>query len=108
MISSQLPEGVLARAGLPAAQAQAWADSAPPPGGEYAGAAAALSRFLAGGAGLLGRLPDRTRCTGSELAARNLLTGIMHTARDGFLRARSEERRVGKECRCRWAAELEG
>jgi enoyl-CoA hydratase/carnithine racemase len=87
MISAPLPGDVLARAGLPAAQAQAWADSAPPPGGEYAAAAAALSRFLAAGAGLLGRLPARAHCGGSELAARNLLTGLMHTARDSFLRA---------------------
>src|SRR3712207_7265205 len=41
--------------------------------------------------------------TGSGYASQSVLIRRDFSVRDGFVEARSEERRVGKECRSRWS-----
>ncbi len=90
MATTPVPDELLGRAGLPAAEAAAWAAAEPDPDGPLDGAAAALSQFLAAGQALRGRLPGRARRSADEQAAGDLLTAVMDGARDGFLRVHAE------------------
>ncbi len=90
MTTTPVPEEVLGRAGLPAAEAVAWAATVPDPHGPLDGAAAALSQFLAAGQALRGRLPGRAHRSADEQAAAALLDTVMDGARDSFLRQHAE------------------
>jgi (3,5-dihydroxyphenyl)acetyl-CoA 1,2-dioxygenase len=91
MTTAHLPEGLLERAGLPASDVAGWAVAAPPPGGSFRAAAAAVSGFLAQGQALARRLPGPGRGTPDEQAARQAIAGIMNGAREEFLRAHAAD-----------------
>jgi len=84
--TTPVPDELLGRAGLPAAEATAWIAAVPDPRGPLDTAAAALSQFLAAGQSLSRRLPDRARRSAAEQAARDVLVTAMDGARDSFLR----------------------
>ena len=86
MTATPVPDELLGRAGLPAAEAAAWTAAVPDPRGPLDAAAAALSQFLAAGQALSSRLPGRTRRSAGEQAARDVLVTAMDAARDSFLR----------------------
>ena len=86
MTATPVPDELLGRAGLPAAEAAAWTAAVPDPRGPLDAAAAALSQFLAAGQSLSSRLPDRARRSADEQAARDVLATAMDGARDSFLR----------------------
>jgi enoyl-CoA hydratase/carnithine racemase len=90
MTTRPVPEELLGRAGLPAAEAAAWAAAVPDPRGPLDGAAAALSQFLTAGQALRGRLPGRAHRSPDEQAAGDLLATAMDSARDSFLRAHAD------------------
>lgn len=90
MTTTPVPEELLGRAGLPRAEAAAWAAAVPDPRGPLDGAAAALSQFLAAGQALRGRLPGRAHRSADEQAAAHLLATAMDSARDSFLRQHAE------------------
>jgi len=93
MTTAHLPEGLLERAGLSAADVAGWAAPAPAPGGSFRAAADALSGFLARGQALARRLPGPgpARGTPDEQAARHAIAGIMNGARDAFLRSHAAD-----------------
>src|SRR5215510_4869788 len=70
MTTADLPAGVLARAGLSAAEAEGWSASAPGPQDSFPAAAEAVSLFLGRGQALIRRLPGTAACTADERAAR--------------------------------------
>lgn len=90
MTTTPVPDEVLTRAGLPAAEAAAWAASAPDPRGPLDAAAAALSLFLAAGQALRSRLPGRAHRSADERAAHDVLVTALDQARDSFLREHAE------------------
>jgi thioesterase DpgC len=90
MTTPPVPDGLLGRAGLPAAEAAAWAAAVPDPHGPLDAAAAALSQFLAAGQELSSRLPDRVHRSASQQAARDALATAMDGARDSFLRVHAD------------------
>jgi enoyl-CoA hydratase/carnithine racemase len=90
MTTRPVPVEQLGRAGLPAAEAAAWAAAVPDPRGPLGGAATALSQFLAAGQALRGRLPGRAHRSAGEQAAGDLLATAMDSARDSFLRRHAE------------------
>ena len=90
MTTTPVPDGLLGRAGLPAAEAAAWAAAVPNPQGPLDAAAAALSQFLAAGQALSGRLPGRAHRSADEQAARDMFTTAMDGARDSFLRVHAD------------------
>src|SRR5215468_10961106 len=87
MTTADLPAGVLARAGLSAAEAEGWSASAPGPQDSFPAAAEAVSLFLGRGQALIRRLPARAACTADERAARAAIGGVMNGAREHFLRS---------------------
>ncbi|HEV8278922.1 MAG TPA: enoyl-CoA hydratase-related protein [Streptosporangiaceae bacterium] len=87
MTTAHIPPEVLTRAGLPAAEAENWAASAPHPHGTFAAASDVVSVFLSRGEALVRRLPAPARCSADERAAREVIAGIMTGARERFLRA---------------------
>ena len=87
MTVAGLPAGLLTRAGLPAADAEDWAASAPVPQDSFPAAAAEVSVFLGRGQALIRRLPAPAGCTADEGAAREAIGGAMNGARDQFLGA---------------------
>ncbi len=90
-MTTPVPEELLSRAGLPAAEAAAWAAAVPDPQGRSLDAAAAgLSQFLAAGQALSGRLPGRARRSAHEAAAHDVLAAAMDGARDRFLREHTD------------------
>jgi thioesterase DpgC len=89
-MTTPVPAELLGRAGLPTAEAAAWAAALPDPRAPLDAAAAALSQFLAAGRALSGRLPDRARRSAAEQAARDVLATAMDGARDGFLRVHAD------------------
>jgi hypothetical protein len=89
--ADQLPAGVLERAGLPPADAAAWAASAPTSQGSFDAEASVVSEFLTGGIELLGRLPDPPRRTDDERAAAAAIGDVLTAARESFLRARAAD-----------------
>jgi enoyl-CoA hydratase/carnithine racemase len=84
MSMPSLPAGLLTGAGLPQAEAAAWAASVPGRGPQPA-AAGALSRFLSRGQDLSGRLPAPPGGTAAERAARAAISAAMTAAREAFL-----------------------
>ncbi len=86
MTTTPVPDELLGRAGLPAAEAAAWAAAVPDPRRPLDQAAAALSRFLAAGQALSGRLPDRVHRSATQQAAHDALAAGLDDARDSFLR----------------------
>src|SRR5215469_3150163 len=116
MTAAHVPAELLSRAGLSTAEVEEWAASAPAIEGSFTAAAGAVSVFLARGQALSRRLPAPAAATADERAAREAIGAVMNGAREQFLRShtaalydaltagrtRSEERRVGKECRSRW------
>jgi (3,5-dihydroxyphenyl)acetyl-CoA 1,2-dioxygenase len=89
MTTPPRPADVLARAGLPAAEAAAWTVAAPEPGGSggFPGATASVSRFLGQGLALRQRLPPHGQGTAAEQLARDTIGALLHEAREMFLRA---------------------
>jgi len=87
MTTTRIPAEVLTRAGLPAADAENWAASAPGPHGTFTAAAGAVSVFLSRGEALARRLPAPAGSSADERAAREAIAGIMTGARERFLRA---------------------
>jgi thioesterase DpgC len=87
MTTARLPAGVLARAGLSAAEVAGWSASAPGPQDSFPAAAEAVSAFLGRGRALTQRLPAPAACTADERAAREAIGGVMNGAREHFLRA---------------------
>jgi thioesterase DpgC len=85
MTAAPAPAELLERAGLPAAEAMAWAASAPDPRGSLGAAAGAVSRFLTAGQALLARLPAPGRRSADEQAARDAVAAALDGARDSFL-----------------------
>ncbi len=81
--------GLLERAGLPPAQARAWAAEQPDFGGPLESDSQELSRFLAHGADLTSRLrgPGGPTRSPQEQAAVESIAATMNDARDGFLRS---------------------
>jgi thioesterase DpgC len=88
MTTAHFPAEMLERAGLAASEVDDWAAAA---GGEVAGsfgaAATAVSAFLARGQELIQRLPEPGHRSPDEQAAKEAIAGILHGARDRFLRA---------------------
>jgi len=91
MTTADLPAEVLERAGLPSAEVAGWSASAPDPRGPFPAAADAVSAFLSRGQALLRRLPGQGSCTAAERDARDAIDGLMHTARESFLRWNAAE-----------------
>jgi enoyl-CoA hydratase/carnithine racemase len=100
MTTPPRPAGVLARAGLPAAEAAAWTaeaagwTAAAPErggGGGFPAAGASLSWFLGQGLALRQRLPARSHGTAAEQEARDTIGGLLHEAREMFLRAHTAD-----------------
>ena len=91
MTTVRLPAGVLAGAGLPAAEVEAWAASAPGPGESLRAAGGALSRFTGRGRELAALLPARGKGTEAEQAARTAISDAMTSARETFLRAHAAD-----------------
>jgi thioesterase DpgC len=87
MTTAGVPAEVLTRAGLPAAEAENWAASAPGPHGVFTAAADAVSGFLGRGQALVRRLPPPAGCSADERAAREAIGAVMTGARERFLRA---------------------
>ena len=87
MTTAHIAPEVLTRAGLPAAEAENWAASAPDPHGTFAAASDVVSVFLSRGEALVRRLPAPARRSADERAAREVIAGIMTSARERFLRA---------------------
>ncbi|MBO0776809.1 MAG: enoyl-CoA hydratase/isomerase family protein, partial [Actinobacteria bacterium] len=85
MRATRVPAEILAGAGLPQADTQAWAASAPGRQESLRAAAGALSRFLGQGQDLVRRLPAPAGCTAAERAARNAISATMTRAREAFL-----------------------
>ncbi|MGP7996115.1 MAG: enoyl-CoA hydratase/isomerase family protein [Streptosporangiaceae bacterium] len=85
-----VPEELLGRAGLPAAEAAAWVAAVPDPHRPLDAAAGALSQFLSGGQALSGRLAGRAHRSAAGQAAWDVLAAAMDTARDSFLRVHAE------------------
>jgi enoyl-CoA hydratase/carnithine racemase len=82
---------VLGHAGLPAAEAEAWLDSAPDTAGSFEAAAHAAGQFLVDGQALRARLPQPARRSTAERAAGEILGAAMDKVRDGFLRAHAAD-----------------
>jgi (3,5-dihydroxyphenyl)acetyl-CoA 1,2-dioxygenase len=91
MTTAHLPEGLLERAGLSAADVTDWAAAAAARAGSLRAAIEAVSGFLARGQALVRRLPGPGHGTPDEQAARAAIAGIMNGARDAFLRAHAED-----------------
>lgn len=87
MTTARLPAGVLARAGLPAAEVEDWSASAPGPRDSFPAAAEAVSVFLGRGQALTRRLPAPAACTADERTAREAIGRVMNGARGHFLRS---------------------
>src|SRR2546423_12869368 len=77
MTTTRIPAEVLTRAGLPAADAENWAASAPGPHGTFTAAAGAVSVFLSCGEALARRLPAPAGSSAHERAAREAIARIM-------------------------------
>jgi (3,5-dihydroxyphenyl)acetyl-CoA 1,2-dioxygenase len=90
MTAAHVPAELLSRAGLSAAEVEAWAASAPIPDGSFAAAAAAVSVFLGRGQALSRRLPARAAGTADERGAREAIGAIMNGAREHFLRSHTD------------------
>src|SRR5947207_14619468 len=74
-------------------------------GGHHRVSDAEIDRMLASQGKVSSGRTRRPRATGMlvSISGRNQLRGIVEEVRaDGLLAQRSEERRVGKERRCRW------
>jgi thioesterase DpgC len=82
---------VLTRAGLSAAEVEAWEASWPSGRGTFPAAADAVSTFLTRGQALIRRLPAQARCTDGERAARDAVTHLMNHARENFLRSHAAD-----------------
>ena len=91
MTTVRLAAGMLADAGLPAADVEAWAASAPGADDSLRAAGGALSRFTGRGQELAGRLPARGKGTAAEQAARTAISEVMTAARETFLRAHAAD-----------------
>ncbi len=91
MTTAPFPAGVLEHAGLPAAEAEDWAASAPRPLDSFEASADALSVFLGRGQALVRRLPGPAHGTTGERAAREALAGLMDGARETFLRSHAAD-----------------
>jgi (3,5-dihydroxyphenyl)acetyl-CoA 1,2-dioxygenase len=87
MTMAPFPAEVFEHAGLPAAEAQDWAASAPGPLGSFEASADALSVFLGRGQALVRPLPGPAHGTTGERAAREAIAGLMDGARESFLRS---------------------
>jgi len=87
MTTARVPSEVLTRAGLPTAEAENWAASAPGTHTIFAAAADAVSAFLGHGQALVRRLPPPADCSADERAAREAIGAVMTDARERFLRA---------------------
>ncbi len=89
MTTPPRPADVLARAGLPTAEAAAWIAAAPEAGGHggFPAAAAGVSQFLGQGLALRQRLPARGQGTAAQQAARDTIGVLLHEAREMFLDA---------------------
>ena len=90
MTTTPAPDELLGRAGLPTAEAAAWAAAVPDPHGPLDAAATALSQFLVAGQALSSRLPDRVHRSASQQAAHDGLATAMDGARDSFLRVHAD------------------
>jgi thioesterase DpgC len=88
MVTARFPTETLERAGLAASEVAGWAGLA---GGEDAGsfgaAANGVAAFLTRGQDLIGKLPEPGHRSADEQAAKEAIAGILHGARDRFLRA---------------------
>ena len=80
----------LLRAGLPAAEARAFLDAAPQPGGGYRADVALFTRYWKGGAALFERLPPKPARSADETAAADLVAGACRAGRERFLAAHVE------------------
>jgi (3,5-dihydroxyphenyl)acetyl-CoA 1,2-dioxygenase len=87
MTTAHLPAGLPEGAGRFAPGLADWAASAPATSGAYGPVTQAVSAFLVRGQELASRLPEPTRATAGERAAREAITGILNGARDAYLRA---------------------
>src|SRR2546423_13666136 len=87
MTTTRIPAEVLTRAGLPAADAENWAASAPGPHGTFTAAAGAVSVFLSRGEALARRLPAPAGRSADERAAREGVAGIITRAPERVPRA---------------------
>jgi enoyl-CoA hydratase/carnithine racemase len=85
------PAGILERAGLPAAEVQAWAAAQPNGHGPLRAAADAVSTYLTRSQALVRRLPATAAGTAGGRAAREAITHLMNTARENFLRSHAAE-----------------
>jgi thioesterase DpgC len=92
MTTADFPAGVLERAGLAASEVDGWAGAAGEvDAGSFGTAATAVSAFLTRGQELIGRLPGPGHRSGGEQAAKGAIAGMLHGARDQFLRAHTGE-----------------
>jgi enoyl-CoA hydratase/carnithine racemase len=78
---------LLGRAGLAAADVEAWAVALPGRPGAFPAAADAVSTFLTRGQALIDRLPAPAGRTDGEQAARDAIGHLMNRAREDFLRS---------------------
>jgi thioesterase DpgC len=91
MTTVPFPAEVLVRAGLPPAETEAWAASAPGRHDSLRAASAAVSRFLTQGSDLLRRLPGPAGCSAAEQSAREAISGAMTGAREAFLHSHAAD-----------------
>jgi enoyl-CoA hydratase/carnithine racemase len=88
MTTAHFPAQVLERAGLAGPEVSGWAVAAGGlDTGSFGTAATAVAAFLTHGQDLIGRLPEPGRRSEDEQAAKEAIAGILHGARDRFLRA---------------------
>lgn len=98
MTKPGVPAAVLERAGLGAAEAGEWAESAPWPQSHGSGdeeplaeAEAKVSRYLTRGQALIATLPAHDRRSSDERAARDAISAVLDDTRDRFLRRRATQ-----------------
>jgi thioesterase DpgC len=82
----EIPDGVFEAAGLSAAEALAWAETAAPANGAFVGAEPATGEFLRRGLALRQRLPARPRRVDAEHVAAAAIGAALDDARETFLR----------------------
>lgn len=95
MSTAPFPTDLLAKAGLPAAEAQAWAASAPGRHDALRPAVRAVSPFLLQGQDLARRLPPPATATEAERAAREAIGEALTAAREAFLAGHAAELYAG-------------
>jgi thioesterase DpgC len=81
---------LLQRAGLPPQACAAWVKTQPRSTGNYKRDCAAGSKYWRGGAGLLAKLPKKSKRTAEQQAAANAILADCRHAREDFLRHHAE------------------